>query len=302
MVKRARIWLITAASLVIIGLVIFAAVMTANGWDFTKLGTVKYETNTYEISDDFDSISISADTADIIFLPSDDGKCRVFCYEAEKMKHSASVQDGALTVNVNDTRRWYDYFGINFRGPEITVYLPKTEYTSLLIKSSTGDIEIPRDFKLSSIDISVSTADVKCYASATELIKIKTSTGDVRMENLSAGAIDLSASTGDTELLNISCKSLTSKADTGDITLKNVIATEGFSIERSTGDVTFDGSDAAEIFVKTDTGDVEGSLLSEKVFVVSSDTGDKDVPGTVTGGRCEITTDTGDIRINIVGK
>ena len=49
----------------------------------------------------------------------------------------------------------------------------------------------------------------------------------------------------------------------------------------------------------TDTGDVKGSLLSEKIFIPTTDTGDVDVPKTVTGGRCEITTDTGDIKITV---
>ena len=49
----------------------------------------------------------------------------------------------------------------------------------------------------------------------------------------------------------------------------------------------------------TDTGDVRGSLLSEKVFIVNTDTGRKEVPDTITGGRCEITTDTGDVKITI---
>ena len=63
--------------------------------------------------------------------------------------------------------------------------------------------------------------------------------------------------------------------------------------------VVLDGCDAAEIFVKTDTGDVTGTLLSEKVFVTTTDTGKVEVPRSVSGGRCEITTDTGDIRISI---
>ena len=78
-----------------------------------------------------------------------------------------------------------------------------------------------------------------------------------------------------------------------------VIAENKFSIERSTGNVKFDGSDAAEIFVKTDTGDVTGSLLTDKVFIAQTDTGDVDVPKTVTGGRCEIMSDTGNIKIKI---
>ena len=77
------------------------------------------------------------------------------------------------------------------------------------------------------------------------------------------------------------------------------IASENFSVKRSTGNVKFNDCDAAEIYVKTDTGDVTGSLLSDKVFIANSDTGRIDVPKTVTGGRCEIDTDTGDIRITV---
>ena len=72
-----------------------------------------------------------------------------------------------------------------------------------------------------------------------------------------------------------------------------------FSIERSTGDVRFTDCDAAEICVKTDTGDVTGSLLSDKVFITNTDTGSVNVPETISGGKCEIITDTGDIKITI---
>ena len=79
--------------------------------------------------------------------------------------------------------------------------------------------------------------------------------------------------------------------------MKNVIATEKFSIKRSTGDVKFDSCDAAEIFVETDTGDVNGSLLTNKVFITKTDTGRINVPNSITGGKCEIITNTGDIKI-----
>lgn len=77
--------------------------------------------------------------------------------------------------------------------------------------------------------------------------------------------------------------------------MSNVIATNKFSVERSTGDVKFSGCDADEIYVKTNTGNVTGSFRSNKVFI--TDTGSIDVPKTVTGGRCKINTHTGDIKI-----
>ena len=65
--------------------------------------------------------------------------------------------------------------------------------------------------------------------------------------------------------------------------------------------MTLSDCDASEIFVKTDTGDVRGTLLSEKVFIIKTSAGDVSVPETVTGGKCEISTDTGDIKIGISG-
>ena len=81
--------------------------------------------------------------------------------------------------------------------------------------------------------------------------------------------------------------------------MQNVIAAETFSIERSTGNVTFDGCDAAEIWVETDTGDVTGTFLSEKCFLAKTDTGTVAVPKSTAGGKCEVTTDTGDIKLNV---
>ena len=244
-----------------------------------------YETNIHKINEEFDNISIKTDTADIAFVPSNDGMCRVACYEEAKISHSVEVQNGTLTVNVVNNKKWYDYIGVNIDSPKITVYLPEAEYSSLVIEESTGDIKISKDFGFKSIDISLSTGNVKCYASATEAIKIVASTGDIYAESISAGSLDLTVSTGKVHLSDIMCKNLTSIGDTGDVSLINVIATEKISIERSTGDITFECSDAAELFITTDTGNVKGSLLTNKVFITKTDTGRINVPNSIAGGR-----------------
>ena len=319
MSKRAKIWLVIAFSLVLVGCIIFGGVMTMFKWDFTKLSTVKYENNDYEINENYENISIITDTADIVFVPSENLMTSVSCYEQKNTKHSVTVKDGTLVIAVTDTRKWYEYIGIDFGTPKITIYIPHGEYGVLSVKSNTGDVEIPKDFRFESINVSESTGNVTNYASALEVIKIKTSTGSIRVENISAGALDLSVSTGGitvsnvttegdvkiivstgkTKMTDLECKNVISSGNTGDISLKNVIAAEKLSIERSTGDIRFDGSDATEIFVETDTGDVTGTLLIDKVFILETDTGHIDIPKTATGGRCEITTSTGDIDISI---
>lgn len=314
-----RGWVRMGVTLVVVGLVVFAGAMLFLGFDFSRLSTVKYETNTYEINGDFSSININVDTTTVDFVLSEDESCKMVCYEDKKVKHSADVKDGTLTISTVDDRKWYDHIGLSFTTPRMTVYLPKAQYAALLVSCSTGNINIPKDFAFGNVDLSVTTGQVACYAPASEEMKIKTSTGAIRVENIAVGALDLSVTTGGVkvsslhcegdvnigvttgkaELNDVSCKGLISQGTTGDIFLNNVIASESISIKRSTGDVTFDGSDAAEIYVKTSTGDVKGTLLSEKVFLAESKTGSVHVPKTVTGGTCEIKTSTGRIQIEI---
>lgn len=319
MSKKIKTWLIAAGSLVILGLIMFAAAMTFCKWDFTRLSTAKYETNTYQVNEKFSNISLKTDTADVSFVPSDDGKCKVVCCEPQRIKNSVSVKDNTLSISSVDERKWYDYIGINFKASAITVYLPQGEYGSLSLSASTGNTEIAKDFNFKSIDISKSTGNVANYASASDNIKIKTSTGKIRVENISAGTLDLSATTGDiavsdvtcegdfkinlstgkVNIENVKCESVISSGTTGDISLKNVIAEKKYSIKRTTGDVKLDGCDAAEISVNTNTGNVSGTLLSEKVFLTDTQTGKVDVPKTASGGKCELTTSTGNIKIDI---
>lgn len=318
MSKIIKRWLIAAASLVVLGSLIFVLTACAAGWDFSKFATGKYETNTYEITEPFNNISIKTDTTDVEFVLSNDGKSKAVCYEEKSEKHSVTAVDGVLAIN-GENKKWYENIGINIESPKITLYLSKAEYASFKLETDTGDVKIPKDFKFESVEILTDTGDVKSSACVLGKMKMKATTGDLFLEDTSVGTLDISVTTGDvtvsgvtcegditigvttgkTHLKDVTCKNLTSSGNTGDISLNSVIATEKVSIERSTGDVKFDRSDAAEIFVKTDTGDVEGNLLTDKIFFTRTDTGDVEVPKLTTGGKCEITTDTGDIKMEI---
>lgn len=284
--------------------------------DFTKM-FVDYEINEHVITEEYKNITVVTDTADIVFVPSNASS--VVCYEPQNVKHTVSVKDGTLFVELIDTRKWYEYLNVNFRNSKITVSIPSGEYDTLSVKGSTGDLEVPKGFTFEDATLTLSTGDVEFSATVLKQLTVKASTGEVDVINTAVGALDLSASTGEitvenvlcegdakirvttgkTELENLQCKHLTANADTGDITLEKVIAAGKFSIVTNTGGVKFDSADADEIFVKTTTGHVMGTLLSEKVFITQTDTGKIDVPKTISGGKCEIVTNTGDIKLSI---
>jgi DUF4097 and DUF4098 domain-containing protein YvlB len=311
-------WLIAAAVLVLIGALLFTGALMSVGWDLTALGE-KTESVSLEIPEPFRNITIRSDTEEIRFLPTEDGVCRVTFREREKERHTAAVENGTLTIGKTDARQGTEFLSFSFESPEITLYLPQRGYGALAIEESTGDVMIPKDFTFESIQIDASTGDVDCSASVSGEARIALSTGDIRMEDVSAGALDLTVttgkvtvrgavctgdvhvgvSTGKAMLKELRCRNLRSEGNTGDLTMENVLASEGVAIERSTGDVRFEACDAAELTVKTGTGDVTGTLLSDKVFLTQIHTGRVEVPKAVVGGKCEITTDTGDILLSV---
>ena len=314
MMKATKKWLIAASALVVLGLLLFVLTMCFAGWDFKKLETEKYVTETHEPKDAFENIRIRADIADITFLPSEDGNCRVVCYEREGAGYAVSVKDGTLNISAPRERKWH--IGVAFDSDRITVYLPGTEYASLAIENETGDITIPGGFRFADMNLSVSTGEVKSEAEAGD-VRITSNTGSICVENIAVGSLNLSTSTGKVtvknltcagdlkvgvsvgkiDLTDITCKNMSSTGSTGDVSLCNVVASETLLVVRSTGDITFRDCDASEVYAQASTGYIEGNFLTDKTFLAKSDTGSIDVPQTATGGKCELITRTGHIRI-----
>lgn len=338
MKKSAIAWLIAGTALVLLGGVIFCGALLTQGFDFRKLTTNQYETVEHQVNEEFNSILVQTDTADVIFVPLEGSQGLVECYEEENIKHTVTVKDGTLMIEVRDERKWYQHIGIFAESPKVTVKIPAKEYQALTVETDTGDVEIPKDFLFQSISLTGSTGDVTCRASAREEIRVKlstgralivgvtarsidgkTSTGDVILEDVTCTEdISIQVTTGDVVLSRVECRNLESTGDTGDLSMTAVIARMRVSLERTTGevelercesaeleittdtgDVELERCDASDIKITTDTGDVEGSLLSPKNFITATDTGRVRVPSSTEGGRCEIKTDTGDIEITV---
>ena len=279
--KKTLLWLSVGALLVLLGGAIFFGALVAANFDFLKFTTSKYEDRTYEITEDFTSISILASTADVLIVPTDGTVARVECRELKNVTHTVAVKDGVLTVEEKDTRAWYEHIGITFGlQQQVTVYLPEGLWQALTVRASTSDVRVSW-LTFGAIDVALST-------------------GDVEIRNATCtGAVTLVASTGDVEFENVTCAALLTKADTGDLAMERVIVSGELAVERDTGDVELEACDAATIRIKTSTGDVEGTFLTDKTFAVQTGTGRKRVPQGTSGGLCEITTSTGDIEIRI---
>lgn len=312
-------WMIVGASLMVVGLLLVLGVLFASGFQFSIFNTGKLTENIYTVEGPVNQVQLQGVTENVVFAPSDNDVCKVVCNERERMMHTVSLKDGKLEIQVDDQRKWYDYIGIFFGEPSVTVYLPAGEYERLSVSLDTGDVEVGTAHRFGDVTITTSTGDVRLYSGVQGDMNIQTSTGDIKVKGstprsmtlqVSTGTVQvedvqcenglsIQSSTGDVSLRDVTCGDLTMKSDTGDGKLVDVIASGEMNIRRSTGDVKLTRCDAAQIDIKTSTGDVTGSLRSGKIFVAHSSTGDVSVPESLEGGKCKITTSTGDIEITV---
>lgn len=310
--------LAVAVSLILFGVLLVLVAFFASGCDLSGWLGADYVTTPHELSLDFDRISVDVDTADLIFLPSENGVCRVVAYEKEKEKHSVAVKDGVLTVSLEEARaerKWYDYISIGYNQPKITVYLPKDDYAALSVLSDTGDISIPKDFTFGSVALEGSTGDIRVSAAASGALTVTMSTGDIALSDASFGSLSVTSSTGDITLRSVTVGGgITLGQSTGDLYAEGVTAAAFSStastgkgslyeltvlgdvlLKRSTGDLTLVGGTAESLEAKTSTGDLsfDRVVLGARLTLLT-DTGEVEIRGS-DAAEIGITTDTGDV-------
>ncbi len=312
--------IVIAIVLLVVGAALIAGAAVSSGFDFSSIGsTGKLRDETYTADGEFSSVEIGTEVADVELRPSDDGRLRVECRELEDTRHEVTVADGTLRIEFRDERKPAKKLSFGTAKTSVTVYLPGDAYDSLNVSASTGDVCVPDGFSFGRAGITVTTGDISFRADVAGKLELTSTTGKIGVSGCVAGelsvsvttgrtdvsgvvcdgAVTLRSTTGRTELASLTCASLTSEGTTGAVVLRDVKVSGSLSVTRGTGDVKFDRSDAAELTVKTGTGDVTGTLLTPKTFVTHTTTGSASVPGGSSGGRCEISTTTGDIRIAV---
>jgi DUF4097 and DUF4098 domain-containing protein YvlB len=336
--KKSNVAIIVAVCLIFVGSAILFAGLIAADFNFDDFASEQFEETANLVEGSFEHISVSTQIHTIELIKSDNGECKIIYDKNDNFKLEYVITDNTLTLKIIDDREWYDYIGIFTEKATLTLYLPESKYQSLSVVTNTGDVTIPGTLAFTYATIAASTGSINISANFEENLSIAVSTGNItlkelKLKKLSASVstgnillenveteneLKLECSTGSIELYGINAESIVStgsqgdilikntkvqneikiKRSTGDVTLTNTTA-DSFKIKTSTGDVKLNSSDAESIDIETDTGKVEGSLLSEKIFVTNSGTGNIQVPSTNSGGTCKIRTSTGDIRITI---
>ena len=171
----------------------------------------------------------------------------------------------------------------------------------LYVKSSTGQ-QTFRDITCANATLISSTGD-KSISTLTAFgnLTVQSNTGDASFDNVVCNELKVTTTTGQQTYADVSCGVTDLLADTGKIQMTNLVSSDLLKITTDTGDITFDNCDAASMKIKADTGDVTGTLRTSKIIYADTESGKVRVPHSAEGGLCEVTTSTGDIKLEFVG-
>ena len=316
--KRKIIGLVAASASALLVAVVFLCMLVSV--KYIGAADHLYAHSRTEIDAPIWHISLQTSITSISICTTEAEAAYVEMYDRENAAYRIAAEDGTLLVEEVGRRTWYEQLGIFPKTPKMTLYLPAGMYGDLSVTSSRGEIEVSSRLLFQHVTILSATGNVTCRASAVEWIAITGATGCVSLEHLVASNIDVLVSTGNiavsdvtctkkialdspsgnVKVINTTCKSFSSTGKSGNLYMENVVARRYFSIDRTSGNLTLDGCDTGVGYLVTGSGNVTGSWFSSKIFEVKTSSGNKDLPSTTSGGKCRVTTASGNIKMTIL--
>lgn len=332
-----KIFVILGAILLVAGVAVFVGGMTAGGWDFSILNTVRYTQKSYDAEGAVTSVHIEYSNAAIAVEYSETAETVHIDYPVrlnERDEESAQIEiteeGGTLAVieHVDWEKNLFQWSLGN--SPAVRVVLPAGQNIALDLCTQNGSVSLNADGEaLPSLDLhsnngSISVSGTLTVAesaafsttngsvevsgvSAAGDLTLRTSNGSVRAENISADSLEARSSNGSLRLADIAAAdSLTAKTAHGSVELFGNVTAKMLTASTSAGDIAMrDGKvDAQEITMTTELGSIEaeGSAFageqSDYTVLVSTGLGESNVSDSVGGNRkLTLSTGTGDIRV-----
>lgn len=291
--KAKKIIIITACSLIGLGVILMGAAVAVDG--ASLFHTPEAVLNTINIEESFENIDVDSVECDIQFIKAENDECKIESVDEKNIVTEAEVRDNTLYINRVDKRKWYEsiggvYFG--YRTPRITVFLPETEYKKLSILSASGDTCISGDFSFESAEVRSSSGDIEFLADVLKNAEVKSISGDVSVntdaESLTAcstsgnvvvegraNKVNVSSTSGEVWCYRIDSEGeFNVKTTSGDVNVYDSIA-EISHIQSTSGDVIVERISADELSFKTNSGDIKlEEAYAENMLSASAVSGD----------------------------
>jgi lia operon protein LiaG len=306
MKKSVWISMIVAGACLLVGLCCIAVGHALGGHKLLTEG-MSYEgkiiNSIYHETSDFDRIRIDVLSADVELIPSEDEQCRIIIEDGEGIEYTVRVVEDTLTIRATDTRSWYEKLFVGFmNGNSLKIALPREEYKSLSVHTTSGTINInvrytfSEDVTLTSVSGTVGTA-----ATVSGHLELRATSGNIyvkgNMKTVTAHCTSGKISIGGKTVIG-DCTATDVKLDTtsGSVIVRKATL-NNLTTETASGDISLDSlSVMGNIDVSATSGDITLLYVTCGSFAAETASGAVELIDTTTKGNVRVQTTSGSIR------
>jgi len=335
MKRSAKVAIIVAVCLIVIGLLVGAAVTffqsRSRGWQnpfeggflntISGIESSEYTKRTETFSAaDVKGLELTTISRDVKFVVGDSGEYRITCWENEDRWFEIELDGRALKVRekhrslaLPDSHVADEYRTLLVEVPENCVpgaiatvsgdvYLPALKIDGgMTVATTSGDIKIDVGFELGGdMSLSTSSGDLIVKGSFEGDFDLSTTSGGLRFSG-EAASFKAESVSGDMDLSGSVFAGRTDITTTSGEVIARGLSVGSLKVHTTSGEVTISGLVSGEIDVDTTSGDVRLTLADPDSFKydLKSTSGDHVSPyGTPSGALCRVRTTSGDIVID----
>ncbi len=193
-----------------------------------------------------------------------------------------------------------DTIDVHASSGKIEVDTAKTSAT-FSAKASSGAVHI-NQVTASAISATASSGAVRVSSATADTLDARASSGKLELTSVTVSA-SLSAKTtsGAIHITHATASSVGAAATSGLVDLADVIAAEEMAVETESGAIRLDACDGGTITLVTRSGSIRGTLLTQKCFYATSNSGSVRVPDFVQDAPpCRAHTSSGSIKLEVL--
>ena len=304
--KKTHWALAIGGSLCAFGLLLGAAALALNGFDFMRtVTTVKYEQKTaaYEPAL-LEGIDVAAEDMKIVVSPSPDGQVHLTYWESAADIVTVGVNNGRLEFRHNTEESWIDNFihgfwnGLSRLRHYIEVKIPSDYTGSLLVSNDNAALSASGLSALSGASFYAKNASLELTdITSPGALTAETTNGSLSLDRVSAGSaritntnarirlIDthlgdtvLQTDNGSVLLSSVSVGSLTAKTKNASFDAESLTGTGRVELETTNGSLSaIDVKTAGDLSLKSKNGNVRATNCSSAALTAGTSNGKIDL-------------------------
>ncbi len=322
MKKFTIVTLIVALAMILVGSAMVFCVFMSQGFDYSFLNkqTDEFVTSTINVDEKFSSVNIKETFADVSLILTD-GQAYVESYHSDNTTYDVYVENDVLNIIKNEDHSM-DLISINTPECYLRVYLPESDYKKLSIDATSGNAFINTELMFEDADVQSTSGSIEFVSAVSNNLSLKTTSGEISVRNIDCNKVGAAASSGSISIENAKvkndinldttsgsitldhifpCESLIASTTSGGFEANGIVATQTLSVDSTSGSIELIDSDCENISLESTSGDIYGKLLSKKIFVTNTSSGDVTIDQKLYGdtGHFSASTTSGDIKFTL---